>query len=566
MTPTRRLNRSKRKPTMIAFTTTTTTMPMPTNRPRQPRRLPQPLNIHMMTMMTTMILTLMTNLNTTWLAPLPCQPRRPPTTTTTLSHPLPHHLRLPHHLLLRRRLLPRQLPRLRFRGRNRWPPRWPPPNSRPPSNNTTTININNNTQVTRAKLPICSIRTRSRGRAPRSSSSAPDRSRAPSRPRSSPRSAPSPSPLRSTPPVWRARAPTWRSSPRAARRSSPTPPASPRLSPPPSLPPPRRYPVVVLLLLVVVLLPALPLSVTWTRRRSCRTATRRRPAAAAAAAPLIRRASRRAASSESQLDELRRRRTKATRALQQRLYDPANRVDTQPVLVWFLDDKCEQLDVSLDITALDLLYLLADQVRFEWPELFALCEVELSGAEPRWLPMDRPLRALGLDLAQSQRRLQCRLKYERRAIDRVYKDARLLRFADAAGAREHSRRSLAVSRAGRRAARRRTRCRPTFGDYDTALHRAGYVALGGLEQFLPLPLLTNRQESDQYWEERLTSLHQQHRGLLGRRGARALPRRVPPLGAAVWLAPLCQDDAVNGGRQRRRSRVSRRRALSLLRV
>jgi hypothetical protein len=51
-----------------------------------------------------------------------------------------------------------------------------------------------------------------------------------------------------------------------------------------------------------------------------------------------------------------------------------------------------------------------------------------------------------------------------------------------------------------------------FGDYDTALHRAGYVAQGGLEQFLPLPLLTNRQESDQYWEERLTSLHQQHRG------------------------------------------------------
>jgi Ran GTPase-activating protein (RanGAP) involved in mRNA processing and transport len=213
-----------------------------------------------------------------------------------------------------------------------------------------------------------------------------------------------------------------------------------------------------------------------------------------------------------QLDELRRRRTKATRALQQRLYDPANRVDTQPVLVWFLDDSCEQLDVSLDITALDLLYLLADQVRFEWPEMFALCEVELSGAEPRWLPMDRPLHALGLDLAQSQRRLQCRLKYERRAIDRVYKDARLLRLAmlqareSILGGRWPCPEPVAVRLAS-------YQMQADFGDYDTALHRAGYVALGGLEQFLPLPLLTNRQESDQYWEERLTSLHQQHRGL-----------------------------------------------------
>ncbi len=213
-----------------------------------------------------------------------------------------------------------------------------------------------------------------------------------------------------------------------------------------------------------------------------------------------------------QLDELRRRRTKATRALQQKLYDTSRRTDTQPVIVWFADNSCEQLDVSLDITALDLLYLLGDVMRLEWPELFALCEVELNGGEPRWLPMDKPLQALGLDLAQSQRRLQCRIKYERRAIDRVYKDARLVRLATLQA------RDCILSGAWpctepvavRLAA---YQIQAELGDHDPSLHRVGHVAKIGLEHFLPLPLLSNRQESDVYWEERLTSLHQQHRGL-----------------------------------------------------
>lgn len=126
-----------------------------------------------------------------------------------------------------------------------------------------------------------------------------------------------------------------------------------------------------------------------------------------------------------QLDELRRRRTKATRQLQQRLYDGSRRVDTQPVVVWFADDSCEQLDVSLDITPLELLYLLADLVQLDYPELFALCELPL-GALPRhhapcWLPMLSPLSSLSLRYATH--RLHCRLRYLRRPVGKLYTDS-----------------------------------------------------------------------------------------------------------------------------------------------
>ena len=131
------------------------------------------------------------------------------------------------------------------------------------------------------------------------------------------------------------------------------------------------------------------------------------------------------------LDEMCKQRAKTIRSLQQRLQAQSLRnVDMQPVIVWFVDDSREQLDVTLDITAHELLLLIADAVHLEWPEMFALCEVDIdSTSRVRWLDAERSLRELSLDLGQRQRRLQCRLKYDRQAIPAVCKDARFVRVS-----------------------------------------------------------------------------------------------------------------------------------------
>lgn len=131
------------------------------------------------------------------------------------------------------------------------------------------------------------------------------------------------------------------------------------------------------------------------------------------------------------LDEISRTRAKTIRSLQQRLQASSLRnVDMQPLIVWFVDDTSEQLDVTLDITAHELLLLIADAVHLEWPELFALCEVDIdSSTRVRWLDAERSLRELSLDLGQRQRRLQCRLKYDRQPIAAVCKDARFVRLS-----------------------------------------------------------------------------------------------------------------------------------------
>jgi hypothetical protein len=80
-----------------------------------------------------------------------------------------------------------------------------------------------------------------------------------------------------------------------------------------------------------------------------------------------------------QLDDLQRRRAKALQALNRRLSLGTRTGDRQPIVVWFADETCESIDVTLDVTPRELLLLVADAARLEWPELFALCEI---GVDP----------------------------------------------------------------------------------------------------------------------------------------------------------------------------------------
>lgn len=128
----------------------------------------------------------------------------------------------------------------------------------------------------------------------------------------------------------------------------------------------------------------------------------------------------------------------------------------------------------------------------------------------RWLDAERPLRELALDLGQRHWRLWALIAYEREPIERVCRDARLVRLA----ACQARRRVLsgewpcAEGVAVRLAA---LHLQAEHGDNDDV--RAVVRQLGGLGALLPAPLLAARRESDAYWEGRLSSLLAPHRAL-----------------------------------------------------